>query len=134
MSQRQSTDLSRKQLIKIIAALRGEILTDNPKDRMKVYEQTAFDISDEDYSDDNVSWKLLPNEGKKKYCEGCYNDEYNRGLGGADRCWGLGSATLTRVKFVHINDVPPWNHQRVEETLSCHKRKGFVRAQPNQLH
>jgi hypothetical protein len=67
-------------------------------------------------------------------CRGCYNDDYNHGLGGAKKCWHLRKAKIERAKFVHINDVPPWDHQRVVETLSCHRRQKYVKVGPNQTH
>lgn len=44
----------------------------------------------------------------KDKCVGCYNNDYNHGLGGAKECWSLASAVVTLRRRVGMNDVPPW--------------------------
>ena len=62
---------------------------------------------------------------KKAFCRGCYNDEYNYGLGGAKQCWGVGSMTVISRKRVHINDVPPWKHEP-EQLPDCYRKPQYV--------
>ncbi len=62
---------------------------------------------------------------KLKHCSGCYNNEYNYGLGGAKKCWLLDSAKLTKRKKVGMNDVPPWTW-KPQKFLSCYQQKGYV--------
>lgn len=61
----------------------------------------------------------------KSMCSGCYNDEYNHGLGGAKECWSFESATVKLQKEVHINQMPPWK-QKPEKMLSCFNRPQWV--------
>jgi hypothetical protein len=68
---------------------------------------------------------------KLKLCGGCHNNFYNgNNPYGINRCWSLASAEPARRKFVHLDDVPPWEHQPVEDTLSCHRRRGYVSVAP----
>ncbi len=72
-------------------------------------------------------------EDKRKYCQGCYNDDYNHGLGGSKVCWSLQSMTVIKRKRVHINDRPPWNHK--PETLpNCYRVPKYVFIGANQTH
>jgi len=61
----------------------------------------------------------------KQMCSGCYNDDYNHGLGGAKGCWSYDSATVKLRKAVHINQVPPWN-QKPTLMMSCFNRPQWV--------
>ncbi len=65
------------------------------------------------------------NTEKRKYCSGCYNDEYNHGLGGAAQCWSMESMLVVQRKRVHINDRPPWNHPP-EALPNCYRVPKFV--------
>lgn len=67
----------------------------------------------------------MTKEENKKHCSGCYNDDYNHGLGGAKECFYLNSAELKLRKQVHINQVPPWN-QEPKEMLSCYRKYQYV--------
>lgn len=62
----------------------------------------------------------------KDLCRGCYDDFYNSAPGG---CWSYEDATVTRKKFVHIDQVPPWKNQPVW-TLSCHRKQRYVVVGP----
>lgn len=65
-------------------------------------------------------------EEKLAYCKGCYNEDYNRGLGGAKQCWNAEDMTVVQRKRVHINDVPPWTHQPVSLLPVCYRVPKFV--------
>ena len=67
----------------------------------------------------------MEKETKKKHCLGCYNDDYNRGLGGAKECWSLERAKFKMRKRVHINHVPPWK-QKPTMMLSCYTESKYV--------
>lgn len=66
------------------------------------------------------------------HCDGCRENFYNGNNDlGVQRCWSLDTAKVVERKFVHFNDVPPWNRQPVETTFSCHRRKGHVSVSPD---
>ena len=69
----------------------------------------------------------------KELCAGCYNDDYNHGLGGAKECWCFEDAKVCKKKKIHINDVPPWKHQRTFNTLDCYRKPQYVYVEPSQL-
>lgn len=60
----------------------------------------------------------------KKHCVGCYNDDYNHGLGGAEECWFFKDAKLVKKKKVGMNDVPPWNHKPIR-VPNCYRQTGY---------
>lgn len=61
----------------------------------------------------------------KDMCVGCYNNDYNHGLGGAKECFSYSSAEIKLRKEVHINQVPPWT-QEPQKMMSCYRRPQFV--------
>jgi len=67
---------------------------------------------------------------KLKHCAGCYNNDYNHGLGGATECWALKSMKLIKRKAVHVDQVPPWN-QKAKLTPSCHRKPHHIYVGPN---
>jgi len=70
---------------------------------------------------------------KKEKCSGCYNNDYNYGLGGAKECWCFEDAKLIWRKEVHIDQVPPWN-QKAKLLPSCYRRQRHVYVKPNQTY
>lgn len=65
----------------------------------------------------------------KTDCEGCYNDDYNRGLGGAKECWNFKGARILMRRRVGMNEVPPWT--RTPELLpSCYRKTGYIFVGP----
>ena len=69
---------------------------------------------------------------KLKLCIGCRDDFYNGNNNlGVKECFNLKSAQVVKRKFIGINDVPPWDWQRVVKTLSCHKKQGYVSVEPH---
>ncbi len=70
---------------------------------------------------------------KMKHCVGCFNDDYNHGLGGAAQCWFLKDMRVIWRKKVHINQVPPWN-QKAERYPSCYRRPQYVFVGPTQKY
>lgn len=67
----------------------------------------------------------------KKHCAGCYNEEYNYGLGGAKQCWSLESAELVMRKRVHVDQLPPWK-QKAKKYPSCYRQQRYVFVGPDQ--
>ena len=65
------------------------------------------------------------------HCAGCYNNDYNYGLGGASKCWNLESAKLIRRKKVPVDQVPPWT-QKAQKVPSCYRKPGYVFVEANQ--
>jgi hypothetical protein len=61
----------------------------------------------------------------KSHCTGCYNDEYNYGLGGASECWSFKDAVLIQRRKVHINERPPHTNA-FEEYPSCYRVPRYV--------
>lgn len=76
----------------------------------------------------------MTNQEKKEFCSGCYNNDYNYGLGGAKECWSLKTAKPVKKKEVHINDVPPWNRQRIVKVNSCYRKPQYVYVKPTQTY
>lgn len=66
----------------------------------------------------------------KKLCEGCYNDFYNQGGGGAKECWSYAGAEVCKRAFVHVSMVPPWKVKPVT-TLTCHHKKNHWAIEPS---
>lgn len=62
---------------------------------------------------------------KKENCNGCYNDVYNHGCGGAKECWMFKDAKLIKRKMVHINQMPPFN-QPARLFPSCYRMPQYV--------
>ncbi len=71
-------------------------------------------------------------EMKRKYCPGCYCNDYNYGLGGANECWSLERAEVVWRKRVHIDQSPPWN-QKARQTLSCFHESRYVQVAAGQV-
>lgn len=66
----------------------------------------------------------------KDKCAGCYNDDYNRGLGGAKECWSLATAVVTLRRRVGMNDVPPWK-AKPERLPNCYQQRGYIFVKPD---
>lgn len=68
---------------------------------------------------------------KLRSCQGCYNDDYNRGLGGATECWSLATMFVTLRRRVHRDEMPPW--RRAPEALpSCYQQREYIFVKPTQ--
>lgn len=67
----------------------------------------------------------------KEQCQGCYNDDYNHGLGGAKECWSFATAFVTLRRRVRMDEAPPW---KATPTMlpNCYTQKGFIFVKPNQ--
>ena len=69
----------------------------------------------------------------KKNCAGCYNNDYNHGLGGANECWFFKDAKIIWRKEVHVDQCPPWN-QKAKRFPDCYRRSRYVYVKPEQTY
>lgn len=67
---------------------------------------------------------------KMKGCAGCYNDDYNHGLGGSTQCWHLPTATTVVNVEVHIDKPPPYLSEKPERRFKCYRRQRFAYLDP----
>ena len=76
--------------------------------------------------------RLYPKkEEKLRLCNGCENDFYNdKNPFGIKECWSLDTATIEKKKKVHVDDVPPWDHEPIK-VLSCYHQKRYVFVNPD---
>ncbi len=66
----------------------------------------------------------------KSMCSGCVDNFYNgNNPYGVDECWSYAKAEVCKKKFVPLDQCPPWKMPAVT-TLSCYKRKGYVKVDP----
>lgn len=69
---------------------------------------------------------------KKQMCVGCRNNFYNGNNNlGVTECWNFPTAKIVSRKKVGLWDTPPWEHQPVVKTLSCHHEQGYVFVEPH---
>lgn len=67
---------------------------------------------------------------RRRYCSGCRDNFYNGNNPlGVKECWCLKDATPVRMKFVHVDQRPPWKNTP-EWTLNCCQRQSFVKVKP----
>lgn len=69
----------------------------------------------------------------KELCSGCYNDDYNYGLGGSKECWSFKSAKVIKRITIHINQSPPYNKDHAEDKMSCYNKPQYVFVEPKNL-
>lgn len=67
----------------------------------------------------------------KSLCGGCYNDEYNQGLGGAKECFSYKTMKVTKQHKIHIDQVPPFKDMKPEWYPSCYNQQRFVMVPPD---
>ena len=68
---------------------------------------------------------------KSKGCVGCYNNDYNHGLGGAKRCWHLESATKVVNVEVHVDKRPPYLTEKPQSRFRCYRAQRFAYLDPS---
>lgn len=69
----------------------------------------------------------------KKNCSGCYNDEYNYGLGGARECFSLNKAKLVKRYVVSIHQPPPYSRNQIREVPDCYSPQRHVAIKPSNI-
>lgn len=66
-------------------------------------------------------------------CNGCYNNDYNYGLGGATECWSFKTARIIDRIAVHINQPQPYDNKAAKIMLSCFNKPQWVFVEPKNL-
>lgn len=69
----------------------------------------------------------------KEACCGCYNDDYNRGLGGSKECWSYKSAKIIKRIGISVHRPPPYDKDSAEPMMDCYTRKQMVYVNPEVL-
>ncbi len=69
----------------------------------------------------------------KAMCSGCYNDDYNNGLGGAKECWNYKGAKVIKRLTVHINQMPPYDRKSATKMMSCYNKPQWCYPSPDAL-
>lgn len=69
----------------------------------------------------------------KSLCNGCYNQEYHHGLGGAKECWNYKSAEIILRIPMSINEMPPYDKKRANKMMSCYRRSQMAYPSPDAL-
>lgn len=69
----------------------------------------------------------------KSMCSGCYNDDYNHGLGGAKECWSYTSAEVIKRIAIPVNMPPPYDRKNAKPMLSCFRKQRWVHVTPEAL-
>lgn len=69
----------------------------------------------------------------KSDCSGCYNDDYNRGLGGAKECWSFKDAKIVSKLDIHVDQPPPYKHIKPTKRPNCYKAQRWVRVDVSSL-
>lgn len=69
----------------------------------------------------------------KADCNGCYDDVYNHGCGGAVECFMFAKATMEKARDVPVDLPPPY--LRIKETVrpSCYHAQRYVRVKASAL-
>lgn len=69
----------------------------------------------------------------KDLCAGCYNNDYNNGLGGAKECWSYSEAEVVDRIPVHINQMPPYDKKNARKMLNCYRQPQMCYPTPDAL-
>lgn len=69
----------------------------------------------------------------KSMCNGCYNDDYNRGLGGSKECWSYKKAKIIKRIPVHVDQRPPYDATEARDMLNCFKSPRMCYPEPTAL-
>jgi len=71
---------------------------------------------------------------KKEDCYGCYNDDYNRGLGGAKECWSFAKdQKLVEKYLIPVDMRPPYSKDMIKKVPPCYKKQKFVCVDPKAI-
>ena len=72
---------------------------------------------------------------KKENCRGCYNDNYNYGLGGAKQCWSFDKSKKLESKYViHKNLAPPYEKHHIRKVPPCYKPQDYAVVSLNNIN
>ena len=71
---------------------------------------------------------------KKEDCKGCYNDDYNNGLGGAKECWHFDEKQeLVDKLVIHVDARPPYDKNDTQKIPPCYTKQRYVCVKPEAL-
>lgn len=62
---------------------------------------------------------------KRSDCNGCYNEDYHHGLGGAKKCWSFDDATLSMGRLLSIHTMPEKYSGRYKLIPDCYTKKQY---------
>ena len=64
---------------------------------------------------------------EKKHCSGCYNDDYNHGLGGAKECFNFDiNQRLVKKYRMHIDQPPPYGKDQIVKVPPCYREQKYA--------
>lgn len=66
----------------------------------------------------------------KSLCGGCYNNDYNFGLGGAKECWSFKGAKIKKRLPIPNDMRPPYDKNNARYMMSCYTKKGYITVDP----
>ena len=69
----------------------------------------------------------------KSMCSGCYNNDYNHGLGGSKECWSYSDAKIIKRLAIPVDMRPPYNAKNAKSMMSCYQQKRMVFVKPEVL-
>ena len=61
----------------------------------------------------------------REACSGCYNNDYNHGLGGAKECWSFKDAKIVMKRKIHVDQIPPYK-QKPQPYPNCYQQRRYV--------
>ena len=71
----------------------------------------------------------------KKHCGGCYNDDYNHGLGGAKECFHFDpKKKLIRVYEIHVDQPPPFRKNQITKRPPCFRMQRWAHVKPENIN
>ncbi len=69
----------------------------------------------------------------KSLCSGCYNNDYNFGLGGAKECWAYKPAKIIKRLGIPVDMSPPYDAKAATYRMSCFRKPRMVYVDPKVL-
>lgn len=72
---------------------------------------------------------------EKKDCQGCYNNDYNHGLGGAKECWSFDKEKELVEKYaIPVDLPPPYTKALIEKVPPCYTVQRYVYVNPEVIN
>lgn len=70
----------------------------------------------------------------KDLCNGCYNNDYNYGLGSSKECWSYKSArSPIAMLLIPVDRRPPYIDWPTEYRLKCYNQQRYASTTPDSL-
>jgi hypothetical protein len=69
----------------------------------------------------------------KSLCSGCYNNDYNHGLGGSKECWSFKDGKIIKRIAIPVHMRPPYDVKNARYTMNCFNKKGYCYVKPENL-